>query len=937
MGKRFYFLLGLLMVLAILPYSKVAAQGEKYILSTGETSVGFNDADSLIEAINNIEAGKAYTLTLNDDLELSKVLNIKNDFKIIGKDKSVKIKPSASFTERFMITVDTQNGPNTININNLTIDGNGQKNCFINYEFSDGNFDYSDDYKLPPEKAKLALDGCEIRNFKSRYTLNVISTEWINFAMRNCKIIDNTKEENNPHGNPLLIWSYRCNNIVENCEISNNIETNVMVLAGGLAEIKNTHFSNNKGDCLDLSFLDKLTMEDGSFKENEGSSSGAFKLNFIEDATIKNVNCVNNKGQDDGAITVTSVFLWGNEPIRKLNIDNCQFIGNKGKDSGAIRFITPSHRPAKLAGFTPSMRQAQEVPKFMSVDDVIIQNSKFINNEAVMAGAVNIGLHHDIKVKNTEFNNNRADENLSESKDYLLMGGGSSKTTTVSGGAIRCVGSKLTIDDSQFINNYASRLGGAIYYTFPVKKYLPYSGPGSMEDQGEGETNKVVDETKNLEFLEIYSDPQELVYKDPKPVRGIEYTYHAYKMLKVNDDVVFSGNRAGYGFYNPPKNYKDFKDLKFKQSSLEGKLAIEQPDKTWTNVRSILNNYDVNYLNPVTTTIYDGNDVAKGLFAEPVYTSKLSEYLFWDDHNPYNWEEVIKVKVGAIIKERDVKILTYGETKLPNQDRALPNWNSEANMSGDKYVDNQNYKLKGNLYIFAKQRAEQPAKRREPDLNLVPVVPPTEHRTYIFGYPDGSVKPNGQITRAEAAAMVARLLEIESKASEEKPNFPDTPSAWYNKTINAVVEKGIMKGYPDGMFRPNAPITRGELTQMIATFDNKPEGTAPFPDILNHWAERPIGKEYQGGRISGYPDGTFRPNKDITRCEVAVILNNMFDRKFDSHSLSTCKNPNGLKMFTDLLPDFWGYDDMVEATNTHDYIRRENGKVEENWLEIKKH
>ncbi len=403
--------------------------------------------------------------------------------------------------------------------------------------------------------------------------------------------------------------------------------------------------------------------------------------------------------------------------------------------------------------------------------------------------------------------------------------------------------------------------------------------------------------------------------------------------MEVTDNVVFNGNRAGYGFYNPPKNYKDFKDLKFKQSSLEGKLAIEQSDKTWTNVRSILNNYDVNYLNPVTTTIYDGNDVAKGLFAEPVYTSKLSEYVFMEYRNPYNWEEFIKEKAGAIIKERDVKILTYASTKLPNPSQALPNWNSKADLSGEKYIDNETYKVKGNLYIFAKKFAKKGSSKTE--LYYYPTDFTSRHKAYIFGYPDETVRPNGKIKRAEAAAMVARLLEIESKASETKPNFPDTPSAWYNKAINAVVEKGIMKGYPDGTFKPDASITRAELTQMIAMFDNKPEGSAPFQDIINHWAERPIGSEYKAGRITGYPDGTFRPDNEITRCEVAVILNNMFDRNYDEHSLRKCKNPSDLKRFVDLTPDFWGYNDMVEATNTHDYMRRESGKIKEDWMLIK--
>ena len=210
-----------------------------------------------------------------------------------------------------------------------------------------------------------------------------------------------------------------------------------------------------------------------------------------------------------------------------------------------------------------------------------------------------------------------------------------------------------------------------------------------------------------------------------------------------------------------------------------------------------------------------------------------------------------------------------------------------------------------------------------------------EHKAYIFGYPDGTVRPNGEITRAEAAAMLARLLEIESIGSADKPMFPDTPSAWYNKAINAVVQRGIMKGYPDGTFKPNDAITRAEFTQMISTIDNKPYGVAPFADVIGHWAERPIGSEYQAGRIAGYPDGTFRPDAHITRCEAAVILNKIFERNFDNMSLLKCKNPQMIKYFIDLDASFWGYNELVEATNTHEYIRRTKNRVEEDWLLIK--
>ena len=232
--------------------------------------------------------------------------------------------------------------------------------------------------------------------------------------------------------------------------------------------------------------------------------------------------------------------------------------------------------------------------------------------------------------------------------------------------------------------------------------------------------------------------------------------------------------------------------------------------------------------------------------------------------------------------------------------------------------------------IWSKQKAKDDEEVEPIDTREV-----GEHKAYMFGYTDGSVRPNGSITRAEAAALVTRLLGIEANASSMKPAFTDTPSSWYNKAINAAVARGIMKGYPDGRFRPNAPITRAEFTQMIYTFDNKPYGVAPFADVVGHWAERAIGSEYQAGRITGYPDGLFRPDANITRAEAVVILNKIFERNYDAMSAINAMNKEKIKVFTDLHTSFWGFNDMVEATNTHLFKRRRAGFVEEDWTLVK--
>ncbi|MDO5028325.1 MAG: S-layer homology domain-containing protein, partial [Bacillota bacterium] len=213
-------------------------------------------------------------------------------------------------------------------------------------------------------------------------------------------------------------------------------------------------------------------------------------------------------------------------------------------------------------------------------------------------------------------------------------------------------------------------------------------------------------------------------------------------------------------------------------------------------------------------------------------------------------------------------------------------------------------------------------------------IPEGTHFAYLKGYPDGTIRPDGFVTRAESAQIIATLRGLNLNNSSQ-PGFADTPSSWYNAAINAVVEEGLMKGYPDGSFRPNERITRAEFAQVIKNIDKASYADAPFADADGHWAEDAINQAYGNGRISGYPDGTFKPDANITRAEAVVICNNLFDRETDGKSLiEKLDNPDDLNNFTDLYASHWAFFELIEASNTHDYQRREKGEVIENWMEI---
>ena len=205
------------------------------------------------------------------------------------------------------------------------------------------------------------------------------------------------------------------------------------------------------------------------------------------------------------------------------------------------------------------------------------------------------------------------------------------------------------------------------------------------------------------------------------------------------------------------------------------------------------------------------------------------------------------------------------------------------------------------------------------------------HKLYINGYENGSFKPEGNMTRAEAAAMLARLQGLDL-SNTARPNFIDVRSGWYNAVINAVVNAGYMKGYPDGTFRPDGKITRAEFAQMIKAIDKANSGMAPFADVKGHWAQNAIDQAYANGRINGYPDGTFRPNNHITRAEAVKVFNKLYDRSVNFSGLNGVKD--AIVPFNDVTASHWAYYEIVEASNTHEFYRTEKGLVPETWVTL---
>ena len=258
-------------------------------------------------------------------------------------------------------------------------------------------------------------------------------------------------------------------------------------------------------------------------------------------------------------------------------------------------------------------------------------------------------------------------------------------------------------------------------------------------------------------------------------------------------------------------------------------------------------------------------------------------------------------------------------------------WNTEADGSGTAYQPGDTFEISSDTTLYAQWRYTGGGGTVEP-----PVLDTENHYGYIVGYDDGTVRPNGKITRAEVATIFFRLLTDESRDAYwcQTNDFSDvSASDWYNNAISTLTNAGILDGYEDGTFRPNGNITRAEFaTIAVRFFDLTYEGEDLFPDISDHWARDYINQAAAAGFVNGYEDGTFRPNNAITRAEAVTLVNRTLERKpHKAHLLADMIQwPDNMDQTT------WYYADIQEATNSHEYYMTtsEQGEEYEIWTEL---
>ena len=329
---------------------------------------------------------------------------------------------------------------------------------------------------------------------------------------------------------------------------------------------------------------------------------------------------------------------------------------------------------------------------------------------------------------------------------------------------------------------------------------------------------------------------------------------------------------------------------------------------------------------------FDKNEAKKGAPATKTVEVKLNDVNEKVLESGFYVREVLEDKVDKVVYDRNAVhgflvpfplISAYADT-----DREPITVDREAYVVSTQVYENAGAfwaawvtdELDENYNVFSFTNTYKTV-RTEP-VKVGPQLNRDDHVAYIMGYPDGTVQPKGEITRAEACTIFFRLLTDSSRDYyfSKTHDYTDVNAGdWFNNAISTLSNAGIVTGYNDGTFRPNQPITRGEMAKIIANFANLNKGTKSFTDLSGHWSKSYVELAAGNGWIAGYPDGSFRPDQKITRAETVTMINRVLER-VPAKELRLLSRSIMLT-FPDNNPGDWYYIAIQEASNSHEYQR----------------
>ena len=961
----------------------------------GDTEVEVGNYDKFYDAVGAMDINDKstfYTIYVNEDTaipedQMGGYYRTNNKFRITsGTGGPYTLKREGTWGI-LGIQTDAE-----LTVDNITLDGNGTTQCFfitnngvvtigsgttiqnfIDTKNEDGPAIYMTGGTLN------IFDGATIQNNNSNTQGGVIQA----YNGTTVNISGGTFKNNKSERDGGAIAAYGSLNITGGIFENNEAKkTSGAIIIGKnrAANISNTTFKGNKASTGGAIYSSKkFSVSKATFENNTANWGGAIFAS--KKLTLNDVTFKNNKVTSAGG----ALYLQGGADINKTN-----FIENTADINGGAIYIKKGDSNIKECVFTKNGTQAIFIAHENNGTTTISDTTFTENYSTSFGGGIYLGINSKLDIANSTFTKNEApygagiasagignvDKGLTNIKvdsstftdNLSLMGAGiftafpteinnctftknkadvhpqddqTNPHSSGVGGAIEVMDNKIVIKSSTFEENWAYGSGGALGINGVARdktKNIASIKPNISVEISEG--TKFI---KNIcgvgQGGAIFTIPY--LYDIEGYETGVPkdtLKEKAYSNLTTSDNTVFKDNVALSGFVDPPKDYTKYTNLKFERNSFKDVLPGKDVSK------SLLNNYDVNYKNNKLSAFFDPND---GEFKDgenpkdirPVKGETGKEITLLDAPKRDGYK-FTGWKCLTNIPEDILKKLSEGAIK---ELKELPKEVLEQLKEGKIYKPGDKFKLDADYIFVAQWEKEEPKPEPEPKpqenvytpfFYTAPALNKEDHYQYLIGYKDDTFKPENNMTREEVAVMFSRLLKNPpTKGKIYNYNFTDVErDRWSTTAISYMSELGIINGYPDGTFRPQASITRAEFASIAAKFAELKEGNKTFSDLdRNHWAYEIVSRAATAGWINGYPDGTFKPDSKITRAEVVSITNLMMNRKADEKYVDS--NLDKLLKYSDVTKNHWAYYKIFEATNGHDFVRQSN-KIDEEWKDI---
>ena len=493
------------------------------------------------------------------------------------------------------------------------------------------------------------------------------------------------------------------------------------------------------------------------------------------------------------------------------------------------------------------------------------------------------------------------------------------------GGGIFIGCGNITITNCNIVNNNAKQSGGGIYQT--VAAYTPTNVRTSFvasttchlidsnisDNKGTGGGGVALGASRNDETASfILTDSKIQKNKSESSLETYGRGGGVYLVGTASRFTMESGsisdndavNGSGGGIYSA--NYGGI--------AIEGGSIVDNTAK-YDGGGIALNGKNVSATIAAGCELYNNSADASG---DDVYVKYYDGYQL-----PLTLPKTEEMSGNLILKQDNQPITDWYYDGLKNGE-ATPRWSEVTAEQSDGYYDIYT-PVEADTAFLALKAAHEKVEEENPGsiIGTLPILwlNMEDHYSYIVGYPDGTVQPNGKITRAEVATIFFRLLSDDTREAfwSSTNSYSDvTADKWYNNAVSTLSRLGVISGYPDGTFRPDASITRAEFAKIAVSFCKYGSTTYSgcFSDVkASDWFSTCVETARNSNLIAGYPDGTFRPNNAITRAEACTIVNRTLGRKPAKNHMAISGRIN----WPDCLDTEWFYADMMEATNSHDY------------------